>query len=646
MRLPALFTKLLDGLIRRLSGKIMSRWVILAKDVVIVYLSAVLAFVVRLNYDMTRMIWADVLIQSVFFVLPATCFFLIFKSYTSIIRHTSIHDAIRVFEAITGTVLVIIIIRLFDENISNVMGKPIPYSVITIFYFIAMFSLIFIRLLIRHVYQVYVRKDFQKINVFIYGAGDLGRIAKNTLSNGGSTNYVVVGFIDENPGKVGKSIEGITVYAPEEFTKELVEKYRIKEVVFSIQHIEAQKKRSIMDQLLRLGVVIKSIPPVDEWIKGELKLKQIEPIKIEDLLQRDPIQLSNPKINESIRMKTVLVTGAAGSIGSELVRQIITKKPLKLVLIDQAETPIFNLKMELMEKFGDLINVVKIYIADVSDFSRMNSIFSTEKPDLVFHAAAYKHVPLMEENSYEAIRVNVFGTKNLADLAVKNQVGVFVMISTDKAVKPTNVMGASKRFAEMYCHTLGGLNGKTTRFITTRFGNVLGSNGSVIKIFHHQIQKGGPVKVTHPEITRYFMTIPESCQLVLEASTMGENSEIFLFEMGEPVKIVDLAKNMIKLAGFEPEKDIKIEFTGLRPGEKLYEELLCNSENDIATYHPQIKIGNVTPVDKSVMDGLITKLETSLKQSDPFQMVAALKKAVPDFISNNSMFSQLDDNNT
>jgi FlaA1/EpsC-like NDP-sugar epimerase len=514
--------------------------------------------------------------------------------------------------------------------------------VITIFYFISVFVLIFVRIVIKLIYQSYTRKDFERINVIIYGAGDLGRIAKNTLTNGGPTNYVVSGFVDENPDKVGKSIEGIRVYSPEEFTDEMIQKHAVKEVVFSIQNIDINKRRAIMDKLFKLGIVIKSIPPVDAWIKGELKLKQIERINIEDLLQREPIQLNNPKIIDALSGKTVMVTGAAGSIGSEMVRQIITKKPFRLILVDQAETPVFNLKLELSEKHADLAGLLKFYIADVSDFSRMNHIFTEEKPDIIFHAAAYKHVPLMEENTYEAIRVNVYGTKNLADLAVKNKVETFVMISTDKAVKPTNVMGASKRFAEMYCQALGRINGKTTRFITTRFGNVLGSNGSVIKIFRNQIQKGGPVKVTHPEISRYFMTISESCQLVLEASTMGENAEIFLFEMGDPVKIVDLAQNMIKLAGYEPFKDIQIVYTGLRPGEKLIEELLCNSEDVMPTYHPQIKIGKISPVDKNIMDESIKQLEIALAQSDPFKMVSILKSAIPDYISNNSVFTSLD----
>lgn len=643
MSVPSIVNILIEKLLKFMAAKILSRWVILSKDIIIVWLSFLFAYVLRFNFVLTDVFSYENIRNSFVFVAVFTGYFLIFKSYLGIIRHTSISDAVRLFEAVTAASITLLVIVLIDQNYFNKSHFNVPLSVIVVSYLIIMFSLIFTRIFIKLLYNNILRKEKGEINVLIYGAGDSGIIVKNTLAQRAVSGYKVVGFIDEDLGKIGKTLERVDIFAPRDITSEFVQKKNIEEIIFSIQNIEPLKKKEVLDDLLKLGVVLKNIPPVDHWIQGKLNFGQIQRVKIEDLLQREAIKLNNPKIKENVLGKTILVTGAAGSIGSELVRQLITYKPAKLILIDQAETPLFELMLELRKKHPDLNGTLVYFIADVSNQKRMEAIFEQIKPMTVFHAAAYKHVPMMEDHPMEAVRVNIFGTRILADLAVKHRVETFVMISTDKAVKPTNVMGASKRFAEMYCQAMGNENGKTTHFITTRFGNVLGSNGSVIKIFRKQIESGGPVSVTHPDITRFFMTIPEACQLVIEASVMGENSEIFIFDMGEPVKILDLAKKMIKLAGYEPDKDIMIKFTGLRPGEKLYEELLDTSSEDVVkTYHPKIMIGKVSWSTSESMLVFLRELHNALTTDDHRKMVSVLKKAIPDYISKNSVYESLD----
>lgn len=643
MSAPGMLNILIEKLLKFMAAKILSRWVILSKDIIIVWLSFLFAYVLRFNFVLTEVFSYENIRNSFVFVAVFTGYFLIFKSYLGIIRHTSISDAVRLFEAVTASSTTLIALVLIDQSYFDKSYFNVPLSVVVVSYLIIMFSLIFTRIFIKLLYNNILRKEKGEINVLIYGAGDSGIIVKNTLAQRAVSGYKVVGFIDEDLGKIGKTLERVDIYAPRDITSEFIQKKNIEEIIFSIQNIEPLKKKEVLDDLLKLGVVLKNIPPVDNWIQGKLNFGQIQRVKIEDLLQREAIKLDNPKIKENVSGKTILVTGAAGSIGSELVRQLISYKPAKLILVDQAETPLFELMFDLRKKHPRLNGSLVYFIADVSNQKRMEAIFNEIKPMMVFHAAAYKHVPMMEDHPMEAVRVNIFGTRILADLSVKHGVETFVMISTDKAVKPTNVMGASKRFAEMYCQAMGNENGKTTHFITTRFGNVLGSNGSVIKIFRKQIESGGPVSVTHPDITRFFMTIPEACQLVVEASVMGENSEIFIFDMGEPVKILDLAKKMIILAGYEPDKDIMIEFTGLRPGEKLYEELLDNSSEDVVkTYHPKIMIGKVSWSTPESMQVFLWELQNALTTGDHRKLVSVLKKAIPDYVSKNSVYESLD----
>ncbi len=625
------------------SSRYLSKWIVLCFDLGIVFLSVFIAYVTRLNFELWAIDWQQLWFGELIFLVAALISILIFKSHAGIIRHTGIKDALKTFESMSLTLAIVLVISFLDSKVYDIELIKIPYSVSLIFYLTSIFLLLFSRLWVKHVFHVFNFKKKERINVLIIGAGELGMVVKNTLGNGGASNYQIVGYADENPGKVGKTIEGIRVYNLAAINEDFIGKKGVDEVIFAIKNITTHRRQQMVDEFIKLPVVIKNVPPVDKWMNGELQAKQIEKIQIEDLLQREPIQIKNPRLKVVFKNQVVLVTGAAGSIGSELVNQLARYWPAKLVLVDQAETPLFELKQVLDKTLKTPLVEVVYIIADVSNRTRMEWIFDEHKPDFVFHAAAYKHVPMMEENPFEAIRVNVFGTRIIADLALKYKVDRFVMISTDKAVNPTNVMGASKRLAEMYCQQLGGKVQKTkTRFITTRFGNVLGSNGSVIKIFRDQIECGGPVTVTHPEIIRFFMTIPEACQLVLEAGIMGEESQVFIFDMGAAVKIVDLAINMIRLAGFQPDKDISIEYTGLRPGEKLYEELLTNGENTIGTYHPKIMIAKVESGSRTRVSEAFTGMVQALKNNDPYKIVAILKAAIPEYISNNSVFQKLD----
>jgi FlaA1/EpsC-like NDP-sugar epimerase len=447
---------------------------------------------------------------------------------------------------------------------------------------------------------------------------------------------------DEN--KIGKVVDGTKIYdARRENLDYFLDELNIDELIITVREISLDRKNELVDACLRNKVKVRTVPPVEKWVGGELSLNQIREIKIEELLGREAIQLNNQSVDHDLRGKRVCITGAAGSIGSELVRQVIRHNPERIILIDQAESPLYEIEREI--KATSAVKVLA-YLADITNRPRISAIFADNKPEIIYHAAAYKHVPLMEGNPGEAIHCNILGTKNLADLAVDFNVRKFVMISTDKAVNPTNVMGCSKRIAEVYVQALNVHNqqkGKfTTAFVTTRFGNVLGSNGSVIPLFKKQIELGGPVTVTHPEVTRFFMTIPEACQLVLEAGTMGKGGEVFVFDMGNPIKIVDLARKMISLSGLQPEKDIEIVYTGLREGEKLYEELLNNSEDTLPTHHEKILIGKVEPYAYEEINKYIELFYDFVNDRNELKMVALMKELIPEFRSNYSRYEILD----
>ena len=624
------------------SNRFVSRNLVLATDILIVVISLVLAYIIRFNFDVSDLTrWKLPTYLPIVLIISVIAFY-VTKSYVGIIRHTSTDDVMRIFKAVMLTAVVLILmntlILLYDWPLEQVL----PLGIIIMFSLITLFLMIFTRLFAKLIWINLVKGQSKTTNVLIYGAGKAGIFTKNALINDLDNDYKVVCFVDENPGKIGKTLEGIPVSGPEVMNPKFMAQKKISQVVIAIQNIDPVKKRQIADACLQFNVTIKNIPPFETWINGEFQVQQIKNVRIEDLLQREPIVLNNSMVSSVHEGKVILVTGAAGSIGSEIARQLMHLPIGKIILLDQAETPLFNLAMSFRHKFTAYDDLVQVVIADVSDQRRMEWVFEKYKPQLVYHAAAYKHVPMMEENPVEAIRVNVFGTRMLADLSKRFETERFVMVSTDKSVNASNVMGATKRLAEIYTQSLNTLPDQKTRFITTRFGNVLGSSGSVIPIFTQQIEEGGPVTVTHPDITRFFMTIPEACQLVLEAGAMGKGGEIFMFDMGQPVRIVDMARNMIRLSGLQPDKDIKIVFSGLRPGEKLFEELLNNNENTIPTHHPRIMIAKVNPADHVLVASQIEKLELSWKTNDDFEMVRIIKQIVPDFRSNNSKYEKLD----
>jgi FlaA1/EpsC-like NDP-sugar epimerase len=500
-----------------------------------------------------------------------------------------------------------------------------------------MFIMICSRLAVKAIYFESRNPEKQKSTILIYGAGESGLITKRILDRDAAIKYKVVGFIDDDPKKKGRSLEGSFIYSPDKL-ESLITENDVESLIISILNISPSRKNEIIERCINQNIKVLTVPPVSKWINGELSFNQLKSVNIESLLERDSIKLNIDLIKKQLYNKRILITGAAGSIGSELARQILPFQPQRLFLLDQAESPLHELELELTDKFSS--ENFETVIADIRNKDRLENVFKSFSPELVFHAAAYKHVPMMEHNPSESVLTNVFGTKNLADLSVAYQIEKFVLVSTDKAVNPTNVMGASKRIAEMYVQSLG----KTvnTRFVTTRFGNVLGSNGSVIPRFKKQIENGGPITITHPDITRFFMTIPEACQLVLEAGSMGKGGEIYVFDMGKSVKIVDLARKMIKLSGLQEEKDIKIVYTGLRPGEKLYEELLADSENTLPTHHPQILIGKVKEYDFKEVNEKITQLIELFHSQNNIKIVSFMKNLVPEYVSNNSEFEELD----
>ena len=631
-----------SSFIRKYSNRFLSRWLVLVFDSLIVIFSFSIATLLRMNFQLSEIDLSVFASQLVFVLGLRLLAFLFFQSYAGIIRHTSIEDAILILKAVfTGTfgaVLVSGVIRntLGFEHVFNLSA-----SILIIDFFICLFWMVILRFFVKSFYESFINQFKPTIGVLIYGAGYTGMLTKNVFQTDRSTNYKILGFIDDNESKIGKTIEGIKVFSLPEVLDKFVGSNDGLEVIMAINNMSAKSKRKISDIFLDRGVVVKALPPVDKWVEGEFAMNQIHNVKIEDLLGREVIQMNNKRIGEEISGKVILVTGAAGSIGSEIVRQLIAYFPSKLVLVDQAESALYDLEYELAGKVPANVQLI-VNVADVSDTRRIAKIFKSHRPDIIFHAAAYKHVPLMENNPYEAIKTNVIGTRILAEMASEVGVEKFVMVSTDKAVNPTNVMGATKRLAEMYTQSMNQLEGVKTKFIATRFGNVLGSNGSVIPLFKKQIERGGPVTVTHPEITRYFMTIPEACELVLEAATMGQGGEVFVFDMGESVKIIDLAKKMITLSGLRVDKDIEIKYTGLRPGEKLYEELLNNDENTLPTHHPKILVAEVNTPSYAYMEVATNDLNHLLSSGNNNSIVAKIKEIIPEYKSNNSVFETLD----
>lgn len=622
------------------AGKFVSKWVILLLDLLFVAAAFLFAYLLRFNFELERIASEPIRLHLLISMLAYTGGFFVFRPFAGIIRHSSVKDleAI-VFATFTGLGATLLLYGIAAISAAYTLVQ-IPLSILFIHFFIVSFLMVATRFFIRAFYKNIIQKRAGSRRALIYGSGQLGRMTKNALENETGETIHVVAFIDDNPTLVGKKIEGTPILDPDAITPTYLKTNRIDELILAIQKIHPDKKRAIIDRFLQEDISLKIIPAVSQWINAEFTTKEIQPIQINDLLEREPIKLDHDEVRKQVNGQVVMVTGAAGSIGSEIARQLLHYEPSALVLIDQAETPMHELYLRLKETFGSRMDTVHTYIADVTNKERLSFVFNNHRPQVVYHAAAYKHVPLMEENAYEAVAVNVLGTYNVGTCCAQYGGEQMVLVSTDKAVNPTNVMGATKRLAELTVQLLQGRHPEV-HYVATRFGNVLGSNGSVIPLFKRQIQKGGPITVTHPDITRFFMTIPEACELVLEAGAMGKGGEVFVFDMGESVKIVDLARKMIRLSGYT-EADIPIQFVGLRPGEKLYEEVLGDLENTQPTYNPKIRVANIKALRFDQVEQAIMQLPFLLKSGDDFALVRKLKQLIPEYKSNNSMFQSLD----
>lgn len=624
--------------------KILPRWIIILIDLVFLSFASFLAYLLRFNFEYSRLDNFEVNKGVLLFALLGITASLFSKSYAGIVRYTGIQDAARILLTLTTAGMVMVVINqvnyyLYDYNL-------MPYSVLIIAYFSSIIFLITYRLGVKQLFQFFWSSEKRRYNVAIFGSDKSAEITRQIVESDLKGNRKVVAFLDDHRRKAGKVINGVTIYDGKKGFHKLIDSADIKELIIADRAISIDRKNELVDECLKFGIKVRMVPPVEHWVNGELRLNQIKDIDIEELLERDSIKLENYNVRRELKGKRVLITGAAGSIGSEIVRQVLYYRPSQIIMVDQSESGLFEIENEIILKKGTM--KVKAIVADITRAERMEEIFFDTHPEVVFHSAAYKHVPMMEMNPSEAIHCNVLGTKILADLAVKHEAEKFVMISTDKAVNPSSVMGASKRIAEIYVQSLNNFieknNPDHTKFITTRFGNVLGSNGSVIPLFKKQIEQGGPLTVTHPDITRYFMTIPEACQLVLEASAMGKGGEIFVFDMGKSIKIVDLARKMVQLSGFELGKDIEIAFTGLRSGEKLYEELLSNLEDTLPTYHHKIMISKTRDDKFDEVKANIDNLIHVADDHDYMKLVGIMKYIVPEFISKSSRFEVLDKN--
>jgi FlaA1/EpsC-like NDP-sugar epimerase len=631
------------------SIKILPRWIVISIDSSIILFSIVLAFFLRFNLSLENIPQDQLFKGGILYFFFCLIAIILNKTYSGIIRYTSIEDGVRILYTTTfGGALA------GFANYANYYfygSTLLPVSVLIIAYFATTLFLFFYRLAVKYIFSLASNLKYGRLNSIIFGASQLGILTKHIIDNDPHSNMKVVGFIDDDIRKVGKNYGGAKIFHAKDDLDYLVRTFNVHKLVITSQDIPLRRKNDLVDFCLKHDIEVQHVPPAYRWVNGELSLNQIRNLKIEDLLGRESIKIENHLVKNDLQGKCIMITGAAGSIGSEIARQLIQNNPKKILLVDQAETPLYDLDDEIKLLVPAVEKIC--LLGDVTQKERIENIIREHKPNFIFHAAAYKHVPLMEQNPVEAVNVNIWGSKVLADLALKYNVEKFVMVSTDKAVNPTNVMGASKRIAEMYVQSLNSplgngdgslsiqMEGKC-KFITTRFGNVLGSNGSVIPMFRKQIEKGGPVTVTHPEITRFFMTIGEACQLVLEACVMGNGGEIFIFDMGEAIRILDLAKKMIQLSGYKVERDLSIDFTGLRPGEKLHEELLNNLEKTIPTHNPKIMIAKVREEDHEHINLSILDLIQVSRMDGEDKTVKKMKELVPEFKSNMSRFEKID----
>jgi FlaA1/EpsC-like NDP-sugar epimerase len=634
-----MFRKLSFLLVKKYRHSTIPQWYVFFMDLILFVLAFLMMEAFRAG-SFQQMSLRGTAVQFILALMVTIIAFFFTGSYRGIIRHAGMSDIYKILIATVGPTLL-----FWAVNIINNQFHPqiipnrylLSYRESTMLYLLLAIMMIILRLTMQRIYNDYFRRKRNVVNVVIYGAGAAGIIAYNALHQDETVEYHVAAFIDDDMSKVNQELNGVPVMrARTVLNPKFIEQKEVTQLIIAIPTIRVMHKQAITNKALDLGLTVKAVPHVTTWLNGSFSSNQIQDIKIEDLLEREPIKMDNINIVREVVDKVVLVTGAAGSIGSEICRQLMLYKPAKVVMLDQAESPMYDLQFELKNTYKNDLDRMEFVIANVKDKARMEEVFELYRPQLVYHAAAYKHVPFMEENPYEAVYVNVFGTRNIADLAIKYKAQKFVMISTDKAVNPTNVMGATKRMAEIYIQSR---SNDTTHFVTTRFGNVLGSNGSVIPLFKKQLAAGGPLTVTHKDIIRYFMTIPEACNLVLEAGAMGEGGDIFVFDMGKPVKIYDMARKMIQLSGLH---NIEIKEIGLRPGEKLYEELLATKENNIPTYHPKIMRAQVRRYPLDAIDTAYNELWDILEGMDNMKIVGKMKAIVPEFLSNNSIYCQLD----
>ena len=633
-----------------LNSTIAPKWLIFLLDSIIGAVGVVTAYMLRFNFDIEYVMSLNIFDDIFVVVLTNSLFFYIFRTYQGIIRFSGFAEALRTTTALLCTFMLLTVVNIFLAVVSN--PPIVPASVLIINLLTSTFLIVGYRLMVKYWYRKSLARG-EKTRVLIYGGELFASQLKTNIEHTIDNNYKVIGFVDDDPQLLGKSIDNVNIYSLEQ-VKPLLKVWNVDMILFAKPNMDLDIKNRVVDLSLENNIQVRDIPPINQWIHGQLNMNQLKEINIEELLGRPPIEIANTQMQSLLAKRRILVTGAAGSIGSEVARQVTALKPPMVILCDQNETGLYELEYELKTKFPT-IDIITLFIGDVRDENTMESLFRRFRPEIVFHAAAYKHVPMMEYHPCEAIRNNVLGTKVLADLSIEYGVERFLLVSTDKAINPTNVMGASKRIAEIYVQSLGNRNrkvrhlhehhkeGQSTKFITTRFGNVLGSNGSVIPRFKEQIQAGGPVTVTHPEIIRYFMTIPEACNLLLEAITMGNGGEVFLFDMGEPVKIIDLARKMIKLAGFIPNQDIDIKFTGLRPGEKLFEELLNKKEEVVPTHNKKILIAKTVEYDFYEVNKAIDALMQEAFQNKDENVVMQMKSIVPEYISKNSVYQSLDE---
>ena len=621
------------------------RWIILMLDLLVISITGILSYAIIYRTGILYVKPHLYIVSIPVYLFISLFTFRVFRTYSGIIRHSSYIDAVKIFfSQFTGAFLLLTFNTIYKYFTGDLVYLSIGILINAIFSFSCLFLY---RVLVKQFFEnyLYSSRNNKLVKAIIYGTDANAIAVANALKSEVPGRFKLIGFIDKYSQNKSKMILGLPILQHKKKTSTLMRVFGAQALIIADKSLTKDEKLAIVDECLEFNYKVYTVPLVSDWEDQKEISKKIKNFQIQDLLERKPIVLDNSAISTQIKNKTVLITGAAGSIGSEIVRQVIQFSPKTVVMLDQAETPLHHLSLEV-SKIATNASLHTI-IADVRNKEVMDSVFERFRPEVVYHAAAYKHVPLMEENPSQAIFVNVMGTKILADLSCKYNVDSFVMVSTDKAVNPSNVMGASKRIAEKYVQSLhthlrSHNSNCKTKFITTRFGNVLGSNGSVVPLFTKQIEEGGPITLTHPDIIRYFMTIPEACQLVLEAGSMGNGGEIYIFDMGKPVKIIDLAKKMIRLAGFIPDKDIAIKIVGLRPGEKLYEELLNDTSKTLPTHHEKIMIAQEVCDTFNDLDVNINDLIATAHTFAGNDIVVLMKKIVPEFISLNSVYKEFD----